>query len=170
MIKKKHLFFSISVLFFSILFVDLLASSLYSFYKDKNTENDILRAGEVENIISRKLREALLVCRYMASDSLLIDVIHKEPSRSLDETLVVLRPYLSKIKDKYSYSTVDFLSDQTHRYYNEFGVLKTIDPDNWDFWYKRFTNEEIYFDIETFRDPDDYSKSQIFFNVRVDEK
>ena len=165
---KKNFITSFIVLLVAVMFVTAVSS--YFISKDSDDKKKYFHiADEIEENVLRKIRTSYRLCQYMAEDEFLRNFIRKENELSVEEAVENLQPYLANFMEIYSFSTVDFLSEKTHRYYKETGVHKIFNPDgdNRDLWYRRFRDDSVQYTLAFYLDRKDESKSQLFINYRM---
>ncbi len=122
-----------------------------------------LTADNIYSEIQKDLLRPVLISSVMAQDTFLREWIldgERDPTR--------ITRYMKEIKERYGSNTAFLVSEKSHRYYEENGVLKTVsERDPLDKWY--FRVREMRAPFESNVDPDEANRNQltVFINYRV---
>jgi diguanylate cyclase (GGDEF)-like protein len=106
----------------------------------------------------------------MANDEFLKGWFSQEPENTgSDAYLEQLYSYLKTYQEKYGYTTVFCISEQTGNYYYQDGLNKTISKDDeHDIWYYNFTDSGHEYDIEVDTNETTSNSITVFVNFRVE--
>ena len=173
---KKHMqiistlviIFSIVIGFTVIVYKDTRA---YQDLVEKHLENILSLADiDISNHIENSITKPVMVSRTMANDEFLKKWLMNESANAGDNTyLEQLYSYLNAYKEKYCYTTVFCVSEQTGNYYYQDGLNKTIAKnDEHDIWYYNFTGSGHEFDLEVDTNQANGNSVTIFVNFRVE--
>lgn len=165
-IPKSHMLLTLGIM----LFVGFLLTSTVSYLISRNSirkailQNELpLSSNNIYSEIQRDLFEPILISSLMANDTFVKDwILHGEA----DDRAITR--YLKHIQDKYQTVTSFLVSEQTRKYYQANGVLKTIsEATPVDDWF--FRVRELKTDYEINVDPDMANKDTmtIFINYRI---
>ncbi len=122
-----------------------------------------LTSDNVYSEIQRDLLRPVFISSLMASDTFLRDwVIAGEKDES------AITRFLHELKVEYSTVTSFFVSENTRKYYQSYGLLKTISEDDpRDEWFFRVRDMEAPFEINVDPDLANRDEMTIFINYRV---
>lgn len=169
--KKSPFTVSACILIFSFVLI-LLSHLLLSRAEARSWQKaDVVLARHIHATVLEKLNEPLIVARSMNRDIFLIDALKAERTRSESEMTDIMKNYLSKIREEFSYYTVSVISHQTHRYYTNEGILKHVNPqtDPGDLWITPFEIGDRQFSTSVYRDPHDLNQTRIYINRRIED-
>jgi len=120
-------------------------------------------ADYLYSILQKNLVEPVFVSSMMANDTFLHDWVRQG---EVDATAVIR--YLSEIRNRYAVFTTFYVSQQTMRYYQADGILKTITRDDpRDAWYWRVKDMSKPYEINLDPDMAHGDALTIFINYRV---
>jgi diguanylate cyclase (GGDEF)-like protein len=128
------------------------------------TETLPLVSENIYTEIMEDLIDPITTSSLMANDSFLISWV-----KSGEEDLEAIQEYLGLIKAEYGFSSSFLVSDLSHNYYTDQGVLKQISAqDPHDVWYYAFRdlNKDTDLDVDT--DESDQGELTVFINHRLD--
>lgn len=175
--KKHTLLFSnliiiifIIIGFFGIVYKDTRA---YQDLAEKQLENILSLADvDISNHIENSMTKPVMVSKTMANDEFLKSWLSQEPENVNDKTyLEQLFSYLKAYQEKYDYTTVFCISDQTGNYYYQDGLSKTISKnDEHDIWYYNFTGSGHEYDLEVDTNQTNENMVTVFVNFRVESR
>lgn len=118
------------------------------------------------NILSEIQRDLMMpidIASLMANDTFLKNWVlagEKDPSQ--------VEEYLKEIKEKYSFFTAFFVSEETAHYYYYDGILKTISRDDpHDVWYYAFREKDVDVALDVDTDEASGGSLTIFINYRL---
>lgn len=122
-----------------------------------------LSAMNIYSEINSELTKPIYVSLTMANDSFVKNWLSDEENNSSD--LIV--DYLFGIQEKYEYSSVFLVSNQTLDYYRYTGYHKTVsESDTHDVWYYDFINQDKLYDLDV--DVDQANNTlTIFVNAKI---
>jgi len=155
-----------------ITLIMLLGISLSSFFvfnsyskviKDSTRNVAELSTMNIYSEINNEITKPLYVSLTMANDSFLKNWLENESFATQDEIVA----YLNGIKEKYEYTSVFLVSNDTLNYYHYDGINKVISPtDSHDVWYYTFMSNTQTYDLDV--DVDEVTGVlTIFVNVKV---
>ncbi|MBU0996577.1 MAG: sensor domain-containing diguanylate cyclase [Firmicutes bacterium] len=122
-----------------------------------------LSATNIYSEINSELTKPIYVSLTMANDSFVKNWLSTEESASSQDII----DYLLGIHDKYDYSSVFLISNNSLDYYRYSGLHKTISPtDEHDVWYYTFINSESSYDLDVDLDEAN-STLTIFVNAKI---
>jgi diguanylate cyclase (GGDEF) domain len=173
-VKKHTLLFSNLIIIISIIigyigivYKDTIA---YQDLSENNLQNVLSLADtDISNHIDNSMTKPLMVSKTMANDEFLKDWLIEEPKNTKDDAyLDQLYSYLKAYQQKYGYTTVFCVSQQTGNYYYQDGLNKTVSSgDQHDIWYYNFTKSGQEYDIEVDTNQVQSNTVTIFINFRV---
>ena len=138
--------------------------SRQQFDRQMVTEILPLTSDAVAANIDRLISQPILASRLTADNSLLVDLLVRG-----DQQPGSIASYLRSIQRNTGAATAFLVSEQSHRYYDPSGLIKTINPSsNSDVWYQRFIQSGKPIEINIDRDTADPSKTLAFVNVRIE--
>lgn len=156
-----------------ILVTAFVATSLINYMVTRDAVRDELLNSSLpltgKNIYSEihsAMMRPILVSSSMANDAFLIDWV----TGGEQDTNALIR-YLSAIKDKYGFTTVFFVSNESDRYYYQNGILKKISPrDAHDVWYYAFMRLNKEYELDVDSNEAEGNRLTIFINYRVEDE
>lgn len=128
------------------------------------TENSLpLTSDNVYSEIQRDLLRPVFISSLMANDTFVRDwVLAGEVGED------AITRYLHEIQIKYGTVTSFFVSEQTRKYYQSYGLLKEVSEDDYrDAWYFRVREMEAPYEINVDPDLANRDEMTIFINYRV---
>jgi diguanylate cyclase (GGDEF)-like protein len=163
--KEKNLGLVIAI----IIFLGVSISSLFIYFSFKRAISESTRsiaelsATNIYSEINNELTKPIYVALTMATDTFVVDWLIDEETSNPQEII----DYLSGIKNKFQYSSVFLISNQSLDYYRQTGYLKTINPaDGHDVWYFDFINMESDYELDV--DVDEANGIlTVFVNVKL---
>ncbi len=170
--KKSPFFITSCILILSILPTVISHYILSQNELKARKQADIVLAQQIHDKLLSCLNEPMIVARTLGRDAFLINALKTENEKSEQEVVAQMKEYLSHIKSEFSYSTVTLLSHSTHRYFNEYGLLKVANPqkDPGDVWIVPYEKNEMHSSIGVYRDPNDLNDSRFFFNRCIEDE
>ncbi len=156
-----------------ILLSGFLISSSLSYYFAKRTLTDKtinevlpLINDSIYAEIQNKIMIPIHTTSLMAQDDFVISWVEEGELNSAE-----MQNYLTRIKDKYSYSSTFFVSRSTLNYYRHDGILKKIsNDDHYDNWYYNFINLNRSYALQVDTDEDSNGAITLFINHRLENK
>lgn len=172
---KKHLqiistliiIFSIVTGFAAVVYKD---TREYQALAEKHLENVLsLSDSDISNHITESVTKPVMVSKTMANDEFLKGWLSQESDHLGDNAYMdQLYSYLKAYQEKYRYTTVFCVSEQTGNYYYQSGLNKTLSKtDEHDIWYYNFTKSGHEFDLEVDTNQANENQVTIFVNFRV---
>ena len=114
--------------------------------------------------IGNLISQTVLASRLTADNSLLVDLL-----LSGNQNEKAISTYLASIKRNTGANTTFLVSENTHKYYNPTGLVRTIRPTSAkDKWYKQFVNSAKESEINIDRDTAEPSQYLALVNVRIE--
>lgn len=168
-ISSLIIIFSIVIGFTVIVYRDTRA---YQDLAEKHLENVLSLADtDISNRIGESITKPVMVSKTMANDEFLKKWLSQESENAGDDAyLKQLYGYLKAYQEKYGYTTVFCVSEQTGNYYYQDGLNKTISKhDEHDVWYYNFTESGHEFDLEVDTNQENGNNVTIFVNFRVED-
>jgi diguanylate cyclase (GGDEF)-like protein len=173
--KKHILLISNLIIIFSLIagFVGVVYkdTKTYQNLAEKHLENiislaDINISKQIENTMTRPV----MVSKTMANDEFLKEWFEKEHKNYDNNTyLEQLYSYLKTYKEKYGYTTVFCISEQTGNYYYQDGLNKKISKsDEHDIWYYNFIKSGHEYDLQIDTNEADKNTITVFINFRME--
>ena len=173
---KKHMqvisslivIFSVVIGFAGVMYKDTRA---YQELAEQHLENILsLSNTDISNHITDSITKPVMVSKTMANDEFLKNWLLAEPQSANDGAyLEQLYRYLKAYQEKYGYTTVFCVSNETLNYYYQDGLNKTITPgDAHDIWYYNFTESDHEYDLEVDTNEAQDNSLTIFVNFRVE--
>lgn len=165
---KRRLIFLLSLL----LAAGFLATSFASYYVSKSSIRESILTNELpltsDNIyseIQKDLVQPIFISSMMANDTFLRDWVldnEQAPDR--------VSKYLKEIQAKYGAVTAFFVSERSHTYYYEGGVLKKVsETDPVDAWYSRVRTMTAPYEINFDPDEAHHNALTFFINYRMSD-
>lgn len=169
-ISSLIVIFSIVVGFAGVVYKDTRA---YQELAEQHLENILsLSNTDISNHIADSITKPVMVSKTMANDEFLKNWLQGEPQSAGDGAyLEQLYRYLKTYQEKYGYTTVFCVSNESLNYYYQDGLNKTITPgDAHDIWYYNFTESGHEFDLEVDTNEAQDNSLTIFVNFRVEDE
>ncbi len=173
--KKHMLLFSnlIIILSIGIGFIGMVYKDTraYQELEEIHLENVLSLADiDISNHIENAMTKPVMVSKTMANDAFLKGWLQQEPGNAGNDTyLNQLYGYLKTYQEKYDYTTVFCISEQTGNYYYQDGLNKTLsESDEHDVWYYNFTKSGHEYDLEVDTNETKSNLITVFVNFRVE--
>jgi len=173
--KKHMLLFSnliiivaIIIGFIGVVYKDTRA---YQDLAEKHLENILsLSDVDISNHIENSMTKPVMVSKTMANDEFLKGWLLQEPENVGDDAYMdKLFSYLKAYQEKYGYTTVFCVSNQTGNYYYQNGLNKMVSKDDeHDIWYYNFLASKHEYDLEVDTNEVKNNKVTVFVNFRVE--
>ncbi|WP_304509291.1 sensor domain-containing diguanylate cyclase [Anaerotignum sp.] len=173
--KKHILLISNLIIIFSLMagFIGVVYKQTRSYQSltEKYLENIVSLADtDISKHIENSMTKPVMVSKTMANDEFLKKWFLKEKENQNNELYMQqLYSYLNAYKEKYGYTTVFCVSNQTGNYYYQDGLNKTISINNeHDVWYYYFIESGHEYELQI--DTNEVSNNIItaFINVRME--
>lgn len=168
LISNLIIILSIVIGFIGVVYKDTKA---YQDLAEKHLENILSLSDEdISNHIENSMTKPVMVSKTMANDEFLKGWLLKEPENVGNDTYMKqLYSYLKAYQQKYDYTTVFCVSEQTGNYYYQDGLNKTISKnDEHDIWYYNFIESNHEHDLEVDTNEVNGNKITVFVNFRVE--
>ncbi|MEA4894638.1 MAG: sensor domain-containing diguanylate cyclase [Oscillospiraceae bacterium] len=169
LISNLIIILSIVIGFIGMVYKDTTA---YQNLAETHLENILSLADtDISNHIENSMTKPVMVSKTMANDEFLKGWLLKEPENAGDDTyLKQLLDYLKAYQEKYDYTTVFCISEQTGSYYYQDGLNKTISKeDEHDIWYYNFIGSGQEYDLEVDTNQASDNTITVFVNFRVED-
>lgn len=143
----------------------------YQDLAEKHLENILsLVDVDISNHIENSMTKSVMVSKTMANDEFLKKWLSKEPENAGNDTYMnQLYRYLKTYQNKYNYTTVFCISEQTGNYYYQHGLNKKISKeDKHDIWYYNFTKSKHEYDLEIDTNQANNNNITVFVNFRIE--
>jgi len=156
-----------------LLFVGFLLTSTISYLVSRHSiRNSILQnelplsSNTIYSEVQRDLFEPILISSLMANDTFVKDWI---TTGEKDEKAIT--NFLDHIRDRYGTLTAFLVSEESRKYYNASGVLKTVSETNpADEWFFRVRGMTTDYELNVDPDLSNDNAMTIFVNYRVVDK
>lgn len=173
--KKHFLLISNLIIIFSLMagFIGVVYKQTRSYQNltEKYLENIVSLADtDISKQIENSMTKPVMVSKTMANDEFLRQWFHKEEeNQNNDLYMKQLYSYLNAYKEKYGYTTVFCVSNQTGNYYFQDGLNKTISiNDEHDVWYYYFIESGHEYELQIDTNEVSNNKITAFINVRME--
>ncbi|MCR5784205.1 MAG: hypothetical protein K6G40_00995 [Eubacterium sp.] len=167
--KKKGFKLLAALLIFVVAAASVFAYLILGIDRDAEQNNRILTAQMVEATVGEALAEPIAVSNMICRDSVLKTMLIEEDKYSEEEMVEMMNAYLGTIKNRFDFSLVYVISDNTKRYYTESGISKIVDPesDAYDHWYEKFVEGDALYSLDSSTDEANRNQLTIFIDGRV---
>ncbi|MDD4843305.1 MAG: sensor domain-containing diguanylate cyclase [Anaerotignum sp.] len=173
---KKHILLISNI----IIILSLMAGFVGVVYKETKTYQS-LSEKYLENIVSladtdiskqieNSMTKPVMVSKTMANDEFLKQWFLKEQeNQDNDLFMQQLFSYLKTYKEKYGYTTVFCVSNQTGNYYYQDGLSKVISANNeHDIWYYNFIESGHEYELQIDTNEANHNRITAFVNFRME--
>ncbi len=155
-----------------VLFIFVSLRSLTDMASENTKEINKMLTYRIYDEISSSLNEPITVAKTMAGDYFLIKQLKEERRRHEGNAVWAMQNYLANVKQMHKYDSVFVVSENTHRYYTDIGLLKIVDPedDDHDVWYSNFINMDVPYDLDVDTDELRQQRWIVFVNTRIEDE
>lgn len=161
----------ILIFLFVILLLGFTITSVLSYLVSKeNAKNSAITqtlpliSDNIYSMIETDFMDPINTSSLMANDTFLMNWV-----MAGEDDAEQISGYLSRIKERYGYTSAFFVSDITGKYYTPNGVLKTIsEQDDHDEWYYLFKSTNKPYDLDIDTDEAANGTLTIFINHRLE--
>ncbi len=170
---KLILFPSLALMALIFLSIFINFNEMYQLTVNRVEKQELPAAlGEVEGKLDHYINKAVIHSQGLAENSYIQHwLMHKEQGNGeKSEGYNSLIRYLDKLKTSSESSAVFLVSDNSHKFYYEQGVLKTISPDSdADSWYFNFINSGKRYELNIDHDETTGNLTG-FINFRIEDQ
>lgn len=155
------------MLVFSFTFTSVISYNVTRASIDSDAKTKILPliSDNIYSEIQKELLQPIHNSSIMANDEFLVKWVL---AGEQDEQEIV--SYLKRIKERYGYFSVFYVSAITNNYYHYNGILKQISPeDDHDIWYYNFVRSGRHYDLDVDNDEATSGTLTIFINHRLED-
>ena len=167
---KKSITIAFSVII-SVIILLLMAAHFIN-TKDgaiRQKERNLLNATHIYDVITGKLNRALFISAFVAQDPFIIQILKNESQENMAQDINTLQSYCKDLSSSLNVATISVISENSHRYYNNEGLLKIIQDPN-DSWYSIFFENNIQSSIGVYQYEQSNEENLLFVNVRITDK
>jgi len=168
----RNLIIAISLIITVGFFATVLTDTLFFQKQSKtSTENMVtLTSQNISNEIDAFLSKPYTVAKTMSDDALLKNWLENENILNPDSE-ALMKKYLSDYKRKYDYDEVFLVSENTHLYYYNGGIDRTVSASNPDDkWYFDLKNSRISYNMNIISDSVHNGKLYLFIDFKIKDE